>query len=317
MTETQRLDDAVFRVGGELELVPGVAVRGSYEDHSHVFRLGVTLASVRSRTVGLASYDRDGNDLGRAWIGSLHDAEDRTVLAHRKDRRVAVIRLGSRLGDDALSGFSIEGSTNVAPVTAVHAALVRALEDPLTRGVLIELRGVSNFAQLEELRPRIQRLRAAGKPVVAYLEYGASRGDLYLASACNAIVTTPEALFAGLGLLVERRYYRKPLADLGVRFDRTSYGKYKSAYREYSADSTSKDDRVAMDQLLDSVFAAGARIVFPSQPGGTISSRPRPTRHELRSRPISTRSRRSCRRASREVVSWAAERATRRGSLQR
>ena len=182
---------------------------------------------------------------------SSHRAEDRTIFANRSERRVAVLRLGGTLGDDDLSGFSIDGPTSTAPVTQIHRQLERALDDPLTRGVLLDLRGVGNFAQLEELRARIQRLRAAGKPVVAYLEYGATRGDLYLASACDRIVTTPDAMFAGLGLLVEKRYYRKALADLGVRLDRTSYGKYKSAYREYSVDSTSDADRESLNHLLD------------------------------------------------------------------
>ncbi len=251
--ETQRLDDAVFRAGAEWELLPGITFRGSYEDHTHAWRFGLSLAGVRTRTVGLATYDRDGHVQGRAWTASFHDAEDRTILAQRQDRRVAVLRLGGLLGDDALSGFSIDGPTTVIPTTSIHRSLERALDDPLTRGVLLDLRGVANFAQLEEIRPRIQRLRAAGKPVVAYLEYGATRGDLYLASACDRIVTTPEAQFAGLGLLVEKRYYRRLLADWGVRFDRTSYGKYKSAYREYSADSTSAADRASLDQILDTV----------------------------------------------------------------
>ena len=161
--------------------------------------------------------------------------------------------MGGVLGDDDLSGFSIDGATSVGSAATLHQQLQRALDDPLTRGVLLDLRGVGNFAQLEELRPRITRLRAAGKPVVAYLETGASRGDLYMASACNAIVTTPEAMFAGLGLLIEKRYYRKPLEKLGVRIDRTSYGKYKSAYREYSVDSSTTSDREVTGHILDTV----------------------------------------------------------------
>ena len=253
LDETQRLDDARFRAGAELELVRGLAVRGSYEDHTHALRVGVTLAGVRSRTTGQATYDRAGDAVGRVWSTSVHDAEDRTAFAGPKQRRVAVMRMGGLLGDDQLSGFSIDGTTSVASVAQIHEQLARALDDPLTRGLLLDLRGVANFAQLEEIRARIARLRAAGKPVVAYLEYGATRGDLYLASACDRIVTTPEAMFAGLGLLVEKRYYRKALADLGVRMDRTSYGKYKSAYREYSVDSTGTADRESLNHLLDSV----------------------------------------------------------------
>lgn len=253
LSETQRLDDASFRIGSELELVLGLVVRGSYEDHTHAVRVGFSLGGVHSRATGLGTYDRNGDAVGRAWSVSMHRAESRTVFAGANQRRVAVVRMGGVLGDDDLSGFSIDGATNVGSAATLHEQLKRALDDPLTRGVLLDLRGVGNFAQLEELRPRIARLRAAGKPVVAYLEYGATRGDLYLASACDAIVTTPEAMFAGLGLLVEKRYYRKPLERLGVRIDRTSYGKYKSAYREYSVDSSTTADVEVTNGILDTV----------------------------------------------------------------
>src|SRR5262249_13607222 len=52
-------------------------------------------------------------------------------------------------------------------------------------------------------------------------------------------------------LRVERRYYRRLLRDWGVTVDRASYGKYKSAYREFSADSTSAADREALERNLD------------------------------------------------------------------
>src|SRR5262249_50540993 len=159
---------------------------------------------------------------------------------------------GGVLGDDQLSGFTLlSGAESTRPSGPVHRQLERALEDPLTRGVLLELRGVANMAQLEELRPRIARLRRAGKPVVAYLEDGGGRGDFYLASACDRVVASEEAFFAGLGLRAERRYYREALADWGIRIDRTSYGAYKSAYRTFSVDSTPAADREAIEHNLD------------------------------------------------------------------
>jgi len=136
-------------------------------------------------------------------------------------------------------------------VKPLHDQLRRALEDPLTRGVFLDLRGVGNMAQLEELRPRIAALRRAGKPVVAFMEYGVARGDLYLAAACDRIVVTPELEPAPLGLRVERRSYRGLLASLGVRVERTSYGAYKSAWRDFSVDSTPPADREAIEHGLD------------------------------------------------------------------
>jgi len=249
-------DDGSFsqtrvRIGGELELAPGLAVRGAIEDHGGV-HLAVGIWGPRwgfhaqRATV-------DGAHRADTYNVSLHSGDERSVLASKADRRVAVIRASGHLGDDRLSGMTVYGPVGSALASGLHQQLERALEDPYTQGVLLELNGVSTMAQLEELRPRIRRLRAAGKPVVAYLENGGGRGDLYLAAACDKIVTSPEAVWVALGLRSERRSYRTALADLGLRFDRASYGKYKSAYRNLSTDSTTAVDREVTEHLLDQI----------------------------------------------------------------
>jgi protease IV len=249
MVEAGRREQARARFGGELEALPGVLLRATVEDHGGL-HLGVTLRGVNGSGAA-QSASVDGRRRYDSYAVSLHSGEERTVLAGRAERRVAEVRVAGALGDDALAGFSLMGGSDVTPVRPLHDQLRRALEDPLTRGVFLDLRGVGNLAQIEELRPRLARLRAAGKPVVAFMEYGGGRADLYLAGACDRIVMAPEAEPAGLGLRGERRYYRSLLADWGIRVDRSSWGKYKSAYRNYSADSTSDADREAIEHGLD------------------------------------------------------------------
>ena len=242
------------RIGGELEALPGMWLRGSLEDHGG-YHFGIGIAAPRSgfHVQGVA---RAGGITAQTYNVTVHDSEDHTALTPRGARRVAAIRLGGALGDESLGGLSVYGPVSTTAVGPVHVQLERALEDPLTRGVLRELDGVTNMAQLEELRPRIARLRRAGKPVVAYLEESATRGDLYLAAACDRIVTTEEASFAALGLRVERRYYRRLLAGWGLRVDRSSIGRYKSAFRNFSVDSTPSADREVIERTLDQQQAA-------------------------------------------------------------
>ncbi len=251
MAEDAGRGQARLRFGGELELARGLVVRGALQDHGS-FQLGIGLLGPRAGYHLGAAYDRDRRRLAATHALSLHRGEERSVFTGPRMRRVAVVRVGGTLGDDALRGFTLTGgavgSTSVAPL---HRALERALEDPLTRGVLLDLRGVANMAQLEELRPRIARLRRAGKPVVAYMEEGGGRGDLYLAAACDRVVADEEAYFAGLGLRAERRYYRGLLEDWGIRIDRSSHGAYKSAYRNFSVDSTPRADREVIERNLD------------------------------------------------------------------
>lgn len=251
MAEAATRRQARVRIGAELEVRHGVVVRGAIQDHGG-FQLGFGLSGVGGGYHGSAAYERDHDRIAATHAVSVHKGEERSVFTGAGRRRVALVPVGGALGDDAITGFTLTGGgASTRAAGPIHRQLERALEDPLTRGVLLDLRGVSNMAQLEELRPRIARLRRAGKPVVAYLEQGGGRGDLYLAAACDRVVASEEAHFAGLGLRAERRYYREMLDDWGVRIDRASHGRYKSAYRGYSVDSTSRADREAIERNLD------------------------------------------------------------------
>jgi len=241
---------ARLRFGAEIEVTDGVAVRGAIEDHGGA-RLGIALFAPRSSAHGHTVL-QDNRRQFLEYVGTVHEGEDASKVPVR--RRLLELKVGGRLADESLAGVSLLGGGEATRASGpLHRALEAARRDPLTRGVLLELRGVSGMAQLEELRERIAALRAGGKPVVAWLPYGGGRGDLYLASACDRVVSAEDADFSALGLRVERRYWRRLLADLGVRFDRASHGRFKSAYREFSVDSTPAADREAIEHSLDVV----------------------------------------------------------------
>ena len=240
---------ARVRVGGELEVLPGIAARGAVENGG--FHAGLALLGPRAGYHGHSAHDRDGERLATTHSLSFHErAADRTVL-DLEPGGVAVVKAGGALADEALPGAGLLESGGGTPVRGIHRQLERALADPKIRGVLIEARGLGGMAHVEELRPRIRALRDAGKPVVAYLEYGAGRAGLYLASACDHVVTTPGAGYRGLGLRIEQRFYRRLLEKWGIRLERSSYGEYKSAYRNFSVDSSTAADREVFERVLD------------------------------------------------------------------
>ncbi|HET7225704.1 MAG TPA: S49 family peptidase [Candidatus Eisenbacteria bacterium] len=238
------------RIGAELEPFPGVLVRGAVEDHRGV-HVGIAL---RAPTATLAAHQRRvaGDWRGDSEVLSLHGGEERAALIGRGERRIAEVGVSGALSDQSLTGFTLTaGGVATRGARPLREQLVRALDDPQTRGVLLDVRDVSNLAQLEELRPHLTALRRAGKPVVAWMEEGGGRGSLYLASACDRVVAGPESDFSDLGLRVERRYWRTALDRWGVRVDRTAVGAYKSAFRNWSADSTSPADREQIERQLD------------------------------------------------------------------
>ena len=237
------------RWGASFEPIPGLVVRGSLSDHG-VAHIGIGFSGSHA-SVNAQTATHDGLRRYEAYDMVIHGGAEPLAISGPADRRVAAIRVAGDLGDDRLAGLSLFGGGATTPVKPIRDQLQRALDDPTTRGVLLTVDGIGNMAQIEELRPRIEALRRAGKPVVAYLESGATRPDLYLASACDRIVAPVEGVFMGLGLRSERRYYRRMLDDLGIRLDRASIGAYKSAFRNFSVDSTPPEDRAVIEHALD------------------------------------------------------------------
>lgn len=235
------------RVTGTLEVFRGLELRATAGDHRSL-AFGVTVRGVRA-SASAAQARVDGDRAYESYAVSTHAGEDRALVVPRASQRVALVRMGGVLADEALGG-GLLGGGGARPSAPLQQQLERALRDPLTRGVFLELDGVTGMAQLEELRPRLVQLKNAGKPVVAWMQYGGGRGDLYLASAASKAYASPAAEFRGLGLRAERRYYKHALANLGIKVDRVSVGDFKSAYRNLSVDSTPPADTAVIQRLL-------------------------------------------------------------------
>ena len=248
------VDDGDWRqarswVSAEFEPLPGMSCTCTVADHDNV-RLGLTLRGVGWAAHGSGASQRD-RPLYQSYALSLHRGDEPGVVRLPAERRVAVVSAAGTLADESMGGASLTGGGGTTSSAPLRRRLDRALEDPLTRGVLLDVRHVGGMAQVEELRPRIAALRAAGKPVVAYLEEGGGRADLYLAGACDRIVAGEESGFGALGLRTERRFWRDALERAGVRVQRSSVGAYKSAYRNLSTNAMPAADSVVVLRDLE------------------------------------------------------------------
>lgn len=111
------------------------------------------------------------------------------------------------------------------------------------------------LAKISELREAIKDFRASGKKIVAYLGFTNNK-EYYLASACDRIYAEPQAFIVLNGLKSERFYYRTTLEKVGIEFESSGRGKYKSAPEIYLRDSSSAPSREQTNALLDDFDAA-------------------------------------------------------------
>jgi protease-4 len=113
----------------------------------------------------------------------------------------------------------------------------------------------SGYAALREVRAAIGDFRAAGKPVVAYIDYAANR-DIYLASAASEIVLDPYGMIIMPGLASQPIFFAGAFEKYGIGVQVTRVGKYKSFVEPYTRTSMSPENREQVQKLLDDVWAS-------------------------------------------------------------
>jgi protease-4 len=136
-------------------------------------------------------------------------------------------------------------------------ALDKAKDDSRVKAVALDLDGFTGGGQtaVGDLADAVRRVRAAGKPVIAY-GVGYTDGGYLLASAASEIWLNPlgAVLIAGPG--GSNLYYKGLLDKLGVTANVYRVGKFKSAVEPFIRNDMSpeaKQNYMALDQAeLDS-----------------------------------------------------------------
>ena len=106
--------------------------------------------------------------------------------------------------------------------------------------VLVETRGMGlGYAQLEEVREAMLRVRNGGGKVVAYVNGGSLR-SYFLASAADRIVAHPNASLSILGMQVQTLYYHELLERLGAKPEFVRVAEYKAWPETVHRDSASE-----------------------------------------------------------------------------
>ena len=150
------------------------------------------------------------------------------------------------------------GRAATLQLRSVTRALRYAAHDSRVRGVLL-LGNLfpggfgSGYAALREVRAALSDFRAAGKPVVAFIDYATPR-DFYLSSMATDVVMDPYGVIMLPGLASQPWFLAGTFEKYGIGVQVTRAGKYKSYVETYTRTDMSAEGREQLQKLLDDIW---------------------------------------------------------------
>ena len=125
-------------------------------------------------------------------------------------------------------------------------------ENPTVRAVVMRINSPGGVvAPTQELYDAVQRLRQAGKPVVASLGSVAASGGYYVAVACDQIYANPGTLTGSIGVIMQLANFEQLMKKVGVDYVVVKAGQFKDIGN--IARAMTPDERRVMQALLDDV----------------------------------------------------------------
>lgn len=178
------------------------------------------------------------------------------------ERTALVVEIDGSLveqaGGNNRRGFAalLPGSTpRQTRLRDVLRGLDAAAGDPRIAHVVLRVDGLGSagLTSLRELAAAIERVKAAGKPVLAYAD-GYSQRAYYLAAHASEVYLHPMGTVEITGLGGHRSYYKTLFDKLGVEAHVVRAGKYKNAAETWSASGPSPETMEADKSLIDPLW---------------------------------------------------------------
>jgi protease IV len=165
------------------------------------------------------------------------------------------------------------GGASGPDLVSLRSALRMAERDRRIRAVWVQAGGLAGpSAALEEVRAHLERVRRAGKPVVAsLLAPQAGEADLYVASVADTVYAAPLTLVEANGFALQTPFFKRALDRLGVTPEVVRAGTFKAATEPFFREDLSPENRAQLQALLDAqngVFLAAvarARRTTPAR----------------------------------------------------
>ncbi|MFO1271304.1 MAG: signal peptide peptidase SppA [Rubrivivax sp.] len=182
-------------------------------------------------------------------------------------------QFAGNLREDALS--QLRG--NPVAVTRLRdllAVLDGAAADPKIERVLLLLDdfGGAGLPAMREAARALERVKAAGKPVIAWAS-GYDQRQYFLAAHASEVWLHPMGSVLVTGYAAQRSYLKDALDKLGVQAHVLRAGQYKNAGETFTASAPSPQTQEADRALYDGLWASYAGAVEKARklPAGALS----------------------------------------------
>ena len=237
--------------GIEAEPIDGLSLAGRVLPGENLkttdFTVGVVVGLGRAG-IGAVGTRRAGEVGGMLRVSSQYRP---TFLPRR--RGYLELKLAEPVVDQK-PGFSLSGIGRSRLTWDLLDLVEKAADDPSIRALVLEIDGASmSFAQAQELRGGLARFKAKGKKVFVYAP-GPGMVGYYIASVADRIISHPLGEVMIPGVSGQALFLKGTLEKLGIDFEYTRHGKYKSAVETFSEDSLSPPNREQLQALVDAVY---------------------------------------------------------------
>jgi len=178
---------------------------------------------------------------------------------------LTVLDEGGMPGGTRVAIVEVEGIIGAGRAGGVDAdSIVRTLgeyrDNPSVAAVVLRVNSPGGVvAPTQEIFSAVERVRAAGKPVVASLGAVAASGGYYVAVAANRIYASPGTLTGSIGVVMQLANVEGLLKKVGVDYVVVKAGAFKDIGS--FARPMKPEERRVLQALLDDVYGQFVKAV--------------------------------------------------------
>ena len=158
------------------------------------------------------------------------------------------------------------GESTTDGLNDIVASIRKAKDNDKIKGIYIQAEGmaIDSPASLHALREALLDFKKSGKWIVSYAD-NYSQSEYYLCSVADQVILNPQGLVSWHGLAAQPMFLKDMLAKVGVCFELSKVGKYKSAPEMMTADGMSEPNREQVTAYLTGIWKVMLQEVAASR----------------------------------------------------